>query len=104
MKLPNANLAVVEKEKVFDYLLIPAHPDNGGKAAFFLGLGFSQGDWQGLAAAFGKLAGTGVISKAWNLRMAGSMFWMAASNRRAGKRRWCGRFGILTVDRMRRDW
>jgi hypothetical protein len=63
VKLPNAHLGVVEKEKILDYLLNPAHPDNGGKAAFFLGLGFSRSDWQGLAAAFGGLANTAEISK-----------------------------------------
>ncbi len=63
MKLPNAHLGVVEKEKILDYLLNPAHPDNGGKAAFFLGLGFSRSDWQGLATAFGNLASTAEISK-----------------------------------------
>ena len=34
MKLPNAHLAIVQQEKVKEYLLNPAHPDNGGKAAF----------------------------------------------------------------------
>ena len=63
MKLPNAEKAVVEREKIVDYLLNAAHPDNGGKAAFFLGLGFSRDDWQGLIAAFGKLAGTAEVSK-----------------------------------------
>ena len=55
MKLPNAAKAVVEREKVAGYLLNPAHPDNGGKAQFFLGLGFQRDDWRPLAAAFRKL-------------------------------------------------
>ena len=56
MKLPNAERAVVEREKIVDYLLNAAHPDNGGKAAFFLALGFRQEEWQTLAAAFRRLA------------------------------------------------
>ncbi|HWH91799.1 MAG TPA: hypothetical protein VNV64_08385 [Candidatus Binatia bacterium] len=40
MKLPNADAAVVAQEKIRDYLLNAAHPDNGGKAAFFVALGF----------------------------------------------------------------
>jgi hypothetical protein len=36
MKMPNADLAVVDQDKVADYLLNPAHPENGGKAPFFL--------------------------------------------------------------------
>lgn len=56
MKLPNAHSAVVAQEKIVDYLLNPAHPENGGKAAFFLSLGFGREDWQSLAAAFLTLA------------------------------------------------
>jgi hypothetical protein len=44
-------------------LLDPAHPDNGGKAAFFLSLGFNQEDWQKLALAFRKLAARAEIAK-----------------------------------------
>lgn len=43
VKLRHAHLAVVERHKVVDYLLNPAHPDNGGKAQFFESLGFSAG-------------------------------------------------------------
>jgi len=56
MKLPNAERAVVEREKIADYLLNPAHPDNGGKAAFFLALGYKRDDWPSLAAALRRLA------------------------------------------------
>ena len=62
MKLPNAHLAVVEREKITGYLLNPAHPDNGGKAAFFQALGFSRDDWQTLTAAFRRLAVTAEVS------------------------------------------
>jgi hypothetical protein len=56
MKLPNADKAVVEREKITDYLLNPAHPDNGGKARFFGGLGFRRSEWKTLASAFLALA------------------------------------------------
>ena len=56
LKLPNAVQAVVEREKVTGYLLKAAHPDNGGKAHFFLGLGFRTNDWGSLAAALRQLA------------------------------------------------
>ncbi|HEY7290396.1 MAG TPA: hypothetical protein VH583_11230 [Vicinamibacterales bacterium] len=42
MKLRNAHLATVDRNKVVDYLLNDAHPDNGGKAHFFISLGFSR--------------------------------------------------------------
>lgn len=56
MKLPNAHLAIVDREKIVDYLLNPAHPDNGGKAKFFLGLGFTVEQWQVFADALRTLA------------------------------------------------
>lgn len=56
MKLPNAHLALVAKEKVADYLLNPAHPDNGGKAEFFHLRGFRREEWEVLARAFRDLA------------------------------------------------
>jgi hypothetical protein len=40
--LPNAHLALVADVKVSLYLLDPAHPNNGGKAAFFNRFGFTQ--------------------------------------------------------------
>lgn len=50
MKIPNAESAFVTQEKIRDYLLNAAHPDNGGKAAFFVALGFRAEDWPALAA------------------------------------------------------
>ena len=63
MKMPNAEDAVVDRDKITSYLLNPAHPDNGGKAAFFLALGFRSGDWQPLAAALRTLAGEVPVAK-----------------------------------------
>ena len=56
LKLPNANLAAVDRTKVVEYLLNREHPDNGGKADFFIGRGFSPGDWDAFAAALRLLA------------------------------------------------
>jgi hypothetical protein len=63
MKLPNAHLAIVDREKVTKYLLNPAHPDNGGKAAFFTALGFEPGAWPVFAQALRGLAETGIVKK-----------------------------------------
>jgi hypothetical protein len=63
MKLPNAHLAVVQQEKVKEYLLNPAHPDNGGKAAFFQMLGFHVDNWSSLAVVLRRLAETGQLAK-----------------------------------------
>lgn len=51
MKLPDARHVVIDRAKIVDYLLDGAHPDNGGKARFFSGWGFSVANWQVLARA-----------------------------------------------------
>ena len=51
MKLPNAHLAVVPEAKITRYLLNPAHPAGGSKAAFFLRFGFTVSAWSRLADA-----------------------------------------------------
>jgi uncharacterized protein DUF6883 len=48
--LPSAERAVVQAAKLRDYLLSPSHPVGRFKAAFFVGLGYSQESWQTLAA------------------------------------------------------
>jgi hypothetical protein len=58
LNLPTAHLAIVDREKITDYLLNPAHPDNGGKTKFFLGLGFAAEQWQVFAEALRTLAGS----------------------------------------------
>jgi hypothetical protein len=44
MKIPNHESAVVDRRKVVEYLLNAAHPENGGKAAFFASLDFTVAD------------------------------------------------------------
>ena len=51
MKLPNADKAVVEREKIADYLLNPTHRYGASKARFFSGFGFSAAKWKELAEA-----------------------------------------------------
>ena len=51
MKLPNAHMAVVEREKIVDYLLNPAHRHGASKARFFSRFGFRSEMWETLAAA-----------------------------------------------------
>ena len=63
MKLPNAIKAVVAREKIVDYLLNAAHPDNGGKADFFEALGFQRNRLTILATAFQVLAQTAEVTQ-----------------------------------------
>ena len=61
MKLRNADLALVEREKIVGYLLNGAHPDNGGKAKFFESLGYSISDPDPVAAALRAIAQNGEV-------------------------------------------
>lgn len=51
MSLPDAEHATIAPEKVTEYLLVPEHRDNKGKAAFFFRYGFSMDAWETLATA-----------------------------------------------------
>ena len=41
MRLPNAHLAIADREKITTYLLNPSHPYGASKARFFAAFGFS---------------------------------------------------------------
>ena len=56
MKLPNREQAVVPERKITHYLLNPAHPAGGSKAALFLRFGFRMDEWERLAATLLKHA------------------------------------------------
>jgi hypothetical protein len=73
MKLPNSHLAIIEREKICEYLLNAAHPDNGGKALFFIALGFSREEWLTLASALLSSPRKMKLVSAWNLRTASSI-------------------------------
>ena len=49
MKLPNAAQALVEREKITEYLLSTTHPSGRHKARFFLGFGFRTDSWEKMA-------------------------------------------------------
>jgi hypothetical protein len=51
MKLPNAEMVVIEREKIVNYLLNTAHPYGVSKARFFAGFGFRVEKWELLADA-----------------------------------------------------
>lgn len=49
MSIPDAERAIIEPEKVRDYLLNLEHPDGGSKAVWFYSLGYVRDEWQLLA-------------------------------------------------------
>jgi hypothetical protein len=51
MKLPNAAQAIVEREKIADYLLNPVHRFGASKARFFRQFGFRAEAWEQMAVA-----------------------------------------------------
>src|SRR5437870_2684502 len=51
MRLPNADLAIVEQAKVCDYLLNSQHRFGASKARFFAAFGFTLDVWERLAVA-----------------------------------------------------
>ncbi len=56
MPFPDAELAVVSREKICDYLLNPAHPVGGAKCAWFASLGYLVENWEQLAADLSLVA------------------------------------------------
>lgn len=63
MNIPNEDHAIVEREKVVDYLLNVSHPDGFGKAEFFTSLGFKSENWELLADALHQLLRNSPITK-----------------------------------------
>ncbi len=54
MRLPNAERALVEREKIVDYLLNTAHRHGASKARFFIRFGFRVEEWERLAGALAE--------------------------------------------------
>jgi len=46
MKIPNADKAIIDPDKLSDYILSPKHPVGRFKAAFFERLGYSLEKWK----------------------------------------------------------
>ena|SRR6266404_2678266 len=63
MKLPNAEQATVSEEKIVRYLLNPAHPVGGSKAALFLRHGFSVANWAHFASELRRHASKNEVSE-----------------------------------------
>ena len=63
MKLPNADIAVIERAKIVDYLLNPNHSYGVCKARFFAGFGFQAEEWQQLAGALRRHGRTHEIKR-----------------------------------------
>lgn len=56
VKLPSRKNAQVSPDKIRRYLLSETHAEGRSKARFFLGLGFSEGEWEVFAEALRRHA------------------------------------------------
>ena len=65
MRLPNAERARVDREKLTDCLLCVSHPDGGSKAEFFARFGFRVEDWEVLAEALRRHGFIAMSSTQW---------------------------------------
>jgi hypothetical protein len=63
MMLPNAESAIVEREKICGYLLHAEHRYGASKAKFFTGLGFALESWEVLADALRRHGQRHEVSK-----------------------------------------
>jgi len=59
VKLPNADLALIESAKLRNYLLSPNHPIGRFKCSFFTSLGYSSDEWERLKVDLLDHASTG---------------------------------------------
>lgn len=65
MKLPSAHLAVVDREKITEYLLNTAHRYGASKARFFAAFGFRLDAWEVLAEALREHAQLYEVDTVW---------------------------------------
>ena len=63
MKLPNADKALVQHEKIADYLLNPAHRYGASKARFFTTFGFCTERWEELVEALREHGRTHAVAR-----------------------------------------
>ncbi|MFY9622435.1 MAG: DUF6883 domain-containing protein [Pyrinomonadaceae bacterium] len=68
MRLPNAEHAIIEREKITEYLLNPVHRYGASKARFFAGFGFALEAWDVLARALREHAQRHEVSRTYQTR------------------------------------
>jgi len=62
-KLPNAEKAIIETEKLRSYILSSVHPVGRFKAAFFQRMGYSADNWEAFEEAIRDLISVQDVSK-----------------------------------------
>jgi hypothetical protein len=62
-KLPSVSCALVERQKITEYLLNLAHEQGASKARFFLGRGFSLATWSTFGEALVAQGANNLVTK-----------------------------------------
>ncbi|MBI2928589.1 MAG: hypothetical protein HYY24_23215 [Verrucomicrobia bacterium] len=91
--MPNAPPALVAREKITDYLLNAAPPDNRGKAEFFAAVGVRRGHGEVRARVFRKLARDGDVTERLESAHGTKYVLEARWQAPAARHRPCGRSG-----------
>ena len=63
IRLPDAHLATIDRDKITDYLLSSVSPRGRAKAGFFIRFGFSAARWEELAAALRRHAASHAVAR-----------------------------------------
>ncbi len=63
MRVPNAERAIVPREKIVDYLLSTTHPRGKSKERFFRAFGFTPDAWEEMAEALREQAQSYDVAK-----------------------------------------
>src|SRR5260370_19325725 len=93
-RLPNEQLAIIDRRKITDYLLASGHPTGRAKAAFFRSFGFTAAAWQRLRDALLDHAHSAAIVSTVDTQFGTSILWMDRSPRPMDVIREFERFGL----------
>ena len=99
MKLPNADRAFVEQEKVVEYLLNPVHRYGASKARFFGAFGFRAEQWETFARALREHGQEHDVVKVHETGFGPRYEWRARFALQTAGARLCVRFGKRTMER-----
>jgi hypothetical protein len=103
MKLPNADQAIIDREKITEYLLNTAHRSGASKARFFTEFGFELAAWEVLAKALIEHAQRHEVRKVTETCSVSGSKLAGSYMHPTGVRQWYVQFGNWIIERLRLD-